>query len=524
MDETISTVQLSDLMLAIVVVTLAIALFVAVAFYVKNYNRHGLINHRFRPKRRLSILETVQVDRKRKLVLMSKDGEEFLMLMGGPSDVLVAGHPSLDAALTNSALGNSASGNASSDQTQMAFENANRAFEPRSMETSTDRLIVASNDEAVEQRQQPPPGAFVQNEGASHRAYDHRAHDLAQRPFDQEPVANRPIAPGNGAQHTNTYATTGAHQLGDIPPSHASDHAYPSHHGHDEELEHLLEEALAAPTIDEEVVAEAVNMLTSEEEVTAFFDRTRSRVFEGAPQANHKRTGQQRTNQPRNGQQRANQQSTGQQRDDTDDFSAVLRSQQGARSAPAAQKSKPVAELGRAPQRKSPQTNGLADTDLNLPPQPTQPYMAPQMRLNPNLQGHIAEQAARPGHVNRPEHVDRPEQANNHVQAAPSRDQTYHDDAMDIPLRAEPREAPREAIREAPSEGRREARRADRPPPPTPQLSDNARMAAERNARDAAARARKNASVSLQIQPIPETAEERIAKLKSLLSAHNRPS
>jgi flagellar biogenesis protein FliO len=90
--ETTSTNQFTSLVLAVVIVAFAIALFAALAFYVKrkfNINSLGL---KLNPQARLSVIETVHIDQKRKLILIQKDGIEHLIMVGGPSDLVIDTH------------------------------------------------------------------------------------------------------------------------------------------------------------------------------------------------------------------------------------------------------------------------------------------------------------------------------------------------------------------------------------------------------------------------------------------------
>lgn len=450
MEEAVSTVQMSNLMLAIVVVTMAIALFAAIIFLIKKMPASGFLSGRFGPSARLSVLETIQVDRRRKLVLLRKDGQEFLMMVGGPTDVLVSASQSsanhMGENLTNVSPTNDQSVPADKNMLHSLAPQASdfpapeHASEPRAMETSSDRLVVASNDEIN------PPVEHQANYGLAQVQAGHTAHAAPQMPRATYPQTDQipPERFGEIPEGQDTYLSDNvglqnqsAYSEFSQQPSYAMDHT------DNQELQELLDDAMRAPKIDEEVVAEAVNLLNSEEEVTAFFDRTRSRVFQQADAS-------QKNSQQTNIQQGARPQA---QRADTDDFSAVLRSQQSAT--------------------------------------PNRPV---KQQLNTQTE---------PGHVSTPE----PHARQQSKQAA------------QLPLRQPAIEQNQPASQPASNRQMSTERLATTQ---EARLNEHALNNAEKNAKEAASRARQNASKSMQIQPLPETPEERVAKLKALLSAHQK--
>lgn len=448
MEETVSTVQIGNLMLAIVVVTLAIALFATVAFYLKKFPAGQILNSRLRPTSRLAVLETIQVDRRRKLVLLSKDGQEFLMMLGGPTDVLVSGtnaildENNVETALKMNGLLGQLDPSSDRDQNEL------HTNEPRTMETSTERMVVASNDEIqLGQNDQPQNTPH----DLEKRLPIERAAQQVAQPRPRMPRAaflknERGQAPAGQWASEQTFENQTAqdsyHQHRSAPSDFNRSRVTDGHiQTNEQELQDLLDDAMSAPKIDEEVVAEAVNLLSSEEEVTAFFDRTRSRVFQQNPKRQKPR-------------------------EDTDDFSAVLRSQQGADVTLGSVSSPmPYPEQARPEPQRQPTTASeqIAAT-------------APSMQQA----AHLPDQS----HYNRPIH-----------QHQPTAPQSYSDQYCEPELPLTATQA---------------------------KLNEHALIKAEKNAKEAASRARQNASKTMQIQPIPETPEERVAKLKALLHAHQK--
>lgn len=456
MEETVSTVQISNLMLAIVVVTMAIALFAAIVFLVKRMPSSGFLHGRFGPNARLSVLETVQVDRKRKLVLMSKDGQEFLMMVGGPTDVLVSADPSsTDPTSANQMGSNSANIDPINGPSIHADNNllnrlvpqalnfpaSEHASEPRAMETSSDRLVVASNDEINPSVEHPT------NYGLAQAQAGQKPHETPQMPratfpqTEQMPIERFEKRVPKQEVHTRQGQSLDQFGLQNQSAySEFSDHPSPqSPQGNEQELRELLDDAMRAPKYDEEVVAEAVNLLNSEEEVTAFFDRTRSRVFQQSDDHKTERALAPRT--------------------DTDDFSAVLKSQQSA--------------MPNRPYQQQTALGRIGSTETKVQPQ-----------------GQQSEQERA-----------KQDQASQYLTQRPVMEQN-------------PPAVQQVSNRELGSERLSTS--------PQARLNEHALQNAEKNAKEAASRARQNASKTMPIQPIPETPEERVAKLKALLNAHQK--
>lgn len=90
--ETTSTNQITSLVLALVIVACAIALFAALALFVKRRFNINSLSLKLNPQARLSVIETVHIDQKRKLILIQKDGVEHLIMVGGPSDLVIDTH------------------------------------------------------------------------------------------------------------------------------------------------------------------------------------------------------------------------------------------------------------------------------------------------------------------------------------------------------------------------------------------------------------------------------------------------
>ena len=91
--ETTSTNQITSLVLALVIVACAIALFAALALFVKRRFNINSLSLKLNPQARLSVIETVHIDQKRKLILIQKDGVEHLIMVGGPSDLVINTQP-----------------------------------------------------------------------------------------------------------------------------------------------------------------------------------------------------------------------------------------------------------------------------------------------------------------------------------------------------------------------------------------------------------------------------------------------
>lgn len=246
--ESTTSSGIGNLLLAVVLVMIAIVICAGLAFFLKTKFNFAALSRRMNPHARLSVIESIDVDQKRKLILVRKDETEHLVLIGGQEDLLIE------------------SSNPTSSQNTT---NANPAeAEPKAQALLSDnKVVTASNDENL---RQPEPIETAQAP-VYPAATDKTDSDLAQFELSK------------------------------------SEKTIPSDIN-EAELTRLISDALETSTADqvkEQTVAKAVSMLSSEEEVTDFFDQARSRIF-AKPRAAER------------------------PREDTDDFQAVLRNQKQA--------------------------------------------------------------------------------------------------------------------------------------------------------------------------------------------------
>lgn len=78
-----------NLVFALIIVGVAIGLFAVIAFFLKKKFNLAALGQKLNAGSRLSVVETIAVDQKRKLVLIQKDGTEHLVLVGGPTDLVI---------------------------------------------------------------------------------------------------------------------------------------------------------------------------------------------------------------------------------------------------------------------------------------------------------------------------------------------------------------------------------------------------------------------------------------------------
>lgn len=78
-----------NLIFALIIVGVAIGLFAVIAFFLKKKFNLAALGQKLNAGSRLSVVETIAVDQKRKLVLIQKDGKEHLVLVGGPTDLVI---------------------------------------------------------------------------------------------------------------------------------------------------------------------------------------------------------------------------------------------------------------------------------------------------------------------------------------------------------------------------------------------------------------------------------------------------
>lgn len=88
MTETTSD-PMGSLVFALLIVSVAIGLFAVIAFFLKKKFNLAALGQKLNAGSRLSVVETIAVDQKRKLVLIQKDGTEHLVLVGGPTDLVI---------------------------------------------------------------------------------------------------------------------------------------------------------------------------------------------------------------------------------------------------------------------------------------------------------------------------------------------------------------------------------------------------------------------------------------------------
>lgn len=81
--------QLLDLRILLVVGAIAIAVSVAVAVLLGQATKRGSRAENPSQRRRLAIVESLDLDRHRRLVILRRDGVEHLVLVGGTSDLIV---------------------------------------------------------------------------------------------------------------------------------------------------------------------------------------------------------------------------------------------------------------------------------------------------------------------------------------------------------------------------------------------------------------------------------------------------
>ncbi|MEO9459167.1 MAG: flagellar biosynthetic protein FliO [Lentilitoribacter sp.] len=104
MTETTSD-PMGSLVFALLIVSVAIGLFAVIAFFLKKKFNLAALGQKLNAGSRLSVVETIAVDQKRKLVLIQKDGTEHLVLVGGPTDLVIetsnSAHKSQNASAPN---------------------------------------------------------------------------------------------------------------------------------------------------------------------------------------------------------------------------------------------------------------------------------------------------------------------------------------------------------------------------------------------------------------------------------------
>lgn len=84
---------MSEVLLRVLVVAFAAAALVAVAVIVRKLMQAPRLTTLFAPKspKRIEVVEQTPVDAKRSLVLIRRDGVEHLVMIGGPTDIVIEG-------------------------------------------------------------------------------------------------------------------------------------------------------------------------------------------------------------------------------------------------------------------------------------------------------------------------------------------------------------------------------------------------------------------------------------------------
>ncbi|MEW7006707.1 hypothetical protein [Lentilitoribacter sp. EG35] len=246
--ESTTSGNMGNLLFAAILVMVAIAACAGLAFFLKTKFNFATLSRHMNPHARLSIVESLDVDQKRKLILIRKDEIEHLVLIGGQEDLVIE-----SSGLLNSSKNTTVSSPESEQKAQAVL--------------SDNKVVKASNDENLHQN-----------------------------------GATEPLQP-----NTVSAPSTSIAQASDPVEYQKSSRSVPSEIN-EAELTRLISDALEASKsnqVNEKTVAKAVSMLSSEEEVSDFFDQARSRIF-------------------------AKPTTTERPREDTDDFQAVLRNQKEA--------------------------------------------------------------------------------------------------------------------------------------------------------------------------------------------------
>lgn len=259
--ESTTSDNIGNLLLAAVLVMVAIAACAGLAFFLKTKFNFAALSRHMNPHARLSIVERIDIDQKRKLILIRKDKIEHLVLIGGQEDLVIESSNLIGSPITTGSPTTEA--------------------EPKAQALLSDnKVVIASNDESLR------------------HADPHEVAQVPVYPADQTIPIDQTIP----AALTNV-------EIEPVTQSEPTKQAKTTHSDINEaELTRLISDALEKSTADqvnEQTVAKAVSMLSSEEEVTDFFDQARSRIFAKPRPAERPR-------------------------EDTDDFQAVLRNQKQA--------------------------------------------------------------------------------------------------------------------------------------------------------------------------------------------------
>jgi flagellar protein FliO/FliZ len=77
---------------ALLSLVLVLGLIAGAGYVVRRYGQGGLMLKKG-ARRRLSVVEQLTIDNRRRLLLVKKDGAEHLLLVGGTSDLLIESRP-----------------------------------------------------------------------------------------------------------------------------------------------------------------------------------------------------------------------------------------------------------------------------------------------------------------------------------------------------------------------------------------------------------------------------------------------
>jgi flagellar biogenesis protein FliO len=138
-----------NLVFALIIVGVAIGLFAVIAFFLKKKFNLAALGQKLNAGSRLSVVETIAVDQKRKLVLIQKDGKEHLVLIGGPTDLVIETSEASDA-MQNSAEAPIQTQAATSAETPAVTASAATAAAPVPAPSQTTSPAPTTEEEAID--------------------------------------------------------------------------------------------------------------------------------------------------------------------------------------------------------------------------------------------------------------------------------------------------------------------------------------------------------------------------------------
>lgn len=195
MPETSTVSQFENLLFAILIVGFAIAACAFAATYLKRRFNFNAIGAKLSGNERLGVIETVHVDQRRKLVLIRKDGAEHLILIGGPTDVVIESNQNpAPRANANQMRGSSAA---------QSSQNLNgTAAMLASGAATTEQSSITTEQEAIDFFDKARDRIFAaQDQGPSENASDEAARDdtddfqalLRAQQKAETPIENLPV-------------------------------------------------------------------------------------------------------------------------------------------------------------------------------------------------------------------------------------------------------------------------------------------------------------------------------------------